>query len=65
MTPIVKSSVGENALASTLNRIKQNIEERTPLEGENYRVVRTGKGWRLVIDVPQQQPVSTNRPVWL
>jgi hypothetical protein len=49
MTPLVKTATGDSELASTLNRVRQNIEERTILDGENYKVSRTSKGFRLHI----------------
>lgn len=65
MTPDVKTSVGDSELAAFFNRLKQNVVERTPLDGENYKVVRTPKGFRLIIAPKKATQSDSSRPVWL
>lgn len=59
MTPLFKTSSGDSELASVLNRAKSNIEERTLLDGENYRVERTSRGVRIQIDRSKFAAVGT------
>lgn len=58
-TPLPKVSVGDSQLASVLNRLLRNLEERTPLKGENYEIAQTSKGFRLIIAPPKPAGDST------
>lgn len=52
MTGFPKAFTGDDGLVGPLNRMLQNIKERTPLEGEAIKWELTSNGFRPVVKIP-------------
>ena len=58
MTPIPNKFTGDDPLVHPLNKFRENLQERTPLDGESIKWKKTPGGFVPIVDIPTPEGSS-------